>query len=342
MGYMEQVLKHVTPNQCYKACFGANVAPYQPYVQLSFIQEQYPDNLKRSCEIVPLADFITLQLTGNDGHDQVMRQSQGLINRGWLREFSLYGKLFGDDLCDKIMPWSGYCGHALSESKGAYFMPTTHDSVWSRMVGFAVCNTVIWTGSWIGTAVRANRMGIKATDEMFQSGIAIEGIGESQAAITNIAMLGEVYAGLVRASRFGSYAYANEKAQRYFNDKVRGFDLSEMPQHELKAAAWVLKQYQSPAEAIAGLMLTAAIACKDNLDITERILGLAPYGNLAITGGWAENKVFIAALNLLGYDVKISQHSKNATHAGLAAEALARRLTIPFSEALEMIPQFPD
>lgn len=340
--YLAKVTEKINPVLLYLGTGGANVAFFQPYSQIMAETERRPDILQAAQEIVPLADMMTFMLVGSDDfrpkHDQVMLQSQGLLN---LKAKSAYDKIFGGNLAIKLAPWLLFeSKEVIVDKLGRRIVPVTHDSVSARRVGFTKCPWVIWTGSWIGTATSlADMPNVQPTFATYEAGIAFEGVGNSRAAITNIAMLGSVYEILKDSPpKKWSYEMAAATAKDFLH-KVKTFSLKEMPQDVAEAAQWVLEQNDNSHKyALAAVVITAAQACYDKIAATAQVLGMPFPKEVAIIGGWAENEAFIAALKAKGFKVRIPPLAACATHAGLAADALVRVGDAKnFREALNMV-----
>ncbi|MFA6215578.1 MAG: hypothetical protein WC768_03355 [Patescibacteria group bacterium] len=339
-GVLAEITAKIPALELYMATGGANVDFYQPYCQLAAMFASR-STMWNTDTIVPLADWLTGVLHNwrvGLRADQVMWQSQGLAT---LTSEALYRKLFGKDLAAKLFRSDFFrrCEVVRDRASGAIIVPVTHDSVPARMVGFSQCPWVIWSGTWLGIAFcLLKHLGIKPTAQTFAAGIAFEGIGSSRAAITNIAQLGRAYKWMIG---FANWDYATAALQaNTVIDCTRPYDLTGMPTDEAEAKTWLRELYnkRSPQAAIAGLLKSAALACHQKLEATAGVLRLAAPTEISVIGGWAQNSAFINALRKLGYKVHIPPFAAEATHAGLAADALVRVGDAKtFNEALAML-----
>lgn len=328
VGYFNHFMdmSHMSRLEVYLKSGGANVAFFQPPAQLEaeVIRRGLLNLVTEIKSIVPLSDWITFTMT--DGLDivmldQVMLQSQGLLvdsaKEIYEREFS---QLITRALVNKPM----FTTNAnLTDTMSRLIIPVTHDSVPARMVGFSADTLfVIWTGSWVGTAISLlGRDDIVPSEKTYSANIVFEGIGKSRAAISNITMAGPIYKSLKAELSFDQMV---EVVMDYM-PRVKTFDLEEMPIESIKeSCAWLCDKYVTPGVSATALIKTTALACYTNLKNQAEMLGLEDPCQVAIIGGWAENRAFKMILEKLGLKVVIPPLAKDATHVGLAAEALVR------------------
>jgi hypothetical protein len=342
-----QVVQARVPN--WKSWSGWTITDsFQPVCQISAYDTL--ETIARAKTIVPLCDLLTYWLSGVQGRDPVMQQDQGLLHPNAHRVFDV---LYGHDFFSRFQPksWPLFDEYELIEAvDGVYIVPASHDSVYSRLVGFAVADVVIWTGSWGGVAVRFKGKVPRGADQEKFSQIAVEGVGHSQAAITNAAFLGPTWKQLKNGAGYETYYEAAEVARQCLDQGII-LTLQEAPRDEegVKTAEWVLTQCSgSHSRALASVARTMAEACRQNLDEVSSFLGRPLGAEVAITGGWSQNEAFRDALRGVGFSQPfIAPHAMNATHAGLAAEALVRLWRkqgeeVPFHKALRALPELAD
>lgn len=338
-GFIEAALEKIPRNEIYRRTNGANVAAFQPYAHLLALQARHPGALERAEEIVPLSDWMTLQLTGEKGHEPIMLQDQGLAHEGRQVCEEIAGRA---GLARKIAPWRVFGeGEVLRTDSGAYVVPVTHDSVPARSAGYSAAPWVIWTGTWIGTACRVEE--IRASALACEAGFAFEGAGQSLSAITNVGMLGRTYKTLV-----GTGGMSFEEASRRIRHRLEAgtvptFDVTALPADEDAALRRLSDGLGSdPDLLLASYVASTAATCRDRIDATATVLEMEPPLEVAVIGGWARNEAFRAALETF-YTVRIPAQAPDATAVGLAADALVRvgdAATI--GEALEMLPELQD
>jgi sugar (pentulose or hexulose) kinase len=339
-GFIEKATGTLPAETIYQRTNGANVAAFQPYAQLLAYQTRHPGRLENAVEIVPLNDWMTLRLTGQRGHDPVMLQDQGLTQEGR----QVCEKIVGlSGLGGKIAPWRVFGEtEALQTGNGTFVMPVTHDSVPARMAGYSACPWVIWTGTWIGTACQVQN--IYPTAELLRAGIAFEGAGESLSAITNVGMLGRTYKALVQKAGISFEEASTQAIGRLGRIEVAPCDVAKLPIDEDDAIAALQGLYGSNDEdLIASLIHITAAACYDKVAATAKLLGLPQPGEVAVIGGWARNRAFIAALKQFFADVRIPAQASAATAVGMAAHALVGvGDAASVKEALTLLPELKD
>jgi len=321
---------------------GAIVADHQPYNQI------VADGLlNEPCNFVPMADIITHLLAGKDlvrqsvAHNPVMLQTLGLLSD---KAEQVYQTLCGMPL-HSLRPNELYVvGQILTarneeELTERHVVLCTHDSVMSRMVGFAQCPVVVWTGTHIGIAVRNDDC--QPSQETFEADICFEGSkAVSRAAITNVAMLGHVYKELLRQWGY-DYKMVGESLL-ILSSKVRPFNLKDMPldmQDPQPSIRWLLAEYSSLEKAAVALIKTAAFACHLQIKKTANVLKIPRIKKIAVTGGWARNPLFMQELSKI-YEIKETPSSGDATHIGLAAAALIEVEDVKtYEEAFAMLSE---
>jgi hypothetical protein len=269
--------------------------------------------------------------------DPVMRQSQGLSHPDAHR---IYDRLFGEGVYSKFCLWRGFGEYELIEREGVYYVPISHDSVFARRRG-------LWTGIWVGTDLRLPCALTELDLFKAEEGIAIEGVDHTAAAISNVAFAGQAYKALMRRLMIPDFHRAAQAAGRTLK-QAKMLDLQSMPRDPEgdEAVGWIMKQHGVQMEwALASLVHTIAYACKVKLEATARFLGIECPKSINIAGGWAQNSAFILALKSQGFEPNTPPHGPNATHAGLAAEALLRYWRLhgttgaTFDKALDAIPE---
>jgi sugar (pentulose or hexulose) kinase len=221
-------------------------------------------------------------------------------------------------------------------------MPVTHDSVPARMAGYSACPWVIWTGTWIGTACQVQN--IQPTAELLQAGIAFEGAGESLSAITNVGMLGRTYKALVQKAGIGFEEASLLAMDRINRREFAPCDVAKLPVDEDDAIAALQDLYGSNNEDLTACLIEiTARACYDKVSATAKLLSLPQPDEVAVIGGWARNRAFIAALKRFFADVRIPAQASAATAVGMAAHALVGAGdAASVKEALSLLPELSD
>lgn len=323
----QKISESVNPKEAYRKIGGANWAFFQPPSHIfCYLKElQSDENVK----VITLADWITyLASGGNDKslkHDPNMLQSQGLYS--WVAK-GLYLELFGEELSKRIAPFDLFepDTYITRSDNQVRVIPCSHDSV-ARKIGFSVCRSGIWTGTWVGTDDLIGDKNIQPSGRTFDAGIAFEGLGNLRALITNISMAGAVYKAIVQKCGWRSYKEASiiaEKALHNHGDQVV-FDIDELPADATMAAEFILKKsLNNGAYALAYLLQSLAAACRKKKELVYRILRRKVPEKTAVFGGFAENIAFLQALENFGFEPIVPKFAANATHAGLAMEALIR------------------
>jgi sugar (pentulose or hexulose) kinase len=335
-GYIERALEILPAGTIYRETGGANVAAFQPYAQLLAYRERYPGVLESATAVVPLSDWMTRRLSGAKGCDPVMLQDQGLTPEG-KRICERMTGIAG--LAEKIAPWRTFGEREIARAeKGFLVAPVTHDSVPARMAGYSSRPWVIWTGTWIGTACQVEE--IRASEAALAGGIAFEGAGESLSAISNVGMLGRTYKALVTLAEIGFEEAATRAMGRIERGDAPLFDVGTLPIDEEAAIQSLTDRCGSNLEdLLAAVVGSAAAACRDKIAATARVLDLPEPREVAVIGGWARNRAFIAALNRLYEEVRIPNQAASATTVGLAAEALVKaKDASSIKEAIDMLP----
>ncbi|MCX6720355.1 MAG: hypothetical protein NTW11_00930 [Candidatus Staskawiczbacteria bacterium] len=289
--------------------------------------------------VVPLADWITLQLSGQQGHDQAMLHDQGakaptskLVNLyfdcGHHGQFAPIWPLFGHD-------------QLLEIGNGAYVVPCTHDSPLAR--DFATWG--LWTGSWYGVFRKVTAGdGIVPGEKTFNAGLVFEAMpNNGLSAISNIGRHGPLYKALMNANGEISYERAARLALTSISEIVETrlvFDdemLKLEPELFAKSALGMAKGLET--QALAGMVNTIATKCKDGLTKAATALGVPMPSEVAIVGGFAENIAILKALKMHGITAVVPPFAGLATQAGAAAEALRRAgMASTTAEALAMFP----
>lgn len=338
--------------EMYLATGGANVAAYQPLGQIMAMMADRAIWLaSESIDLV--ANLMTYMLTGIPVFDAIMAQSQGLLKP---KAYQFYQNIFpGHEgkIGLKRFPYSRSWPsdkNTILHHDGIYFTPTSHDSVFSRMVGFSTgCEWVIWTGSWLGTATKVSNE-VQPSAQTFEAGVAFEGLGESRAAITNIAKLGTLYKRLVEAAGMNYQSMSDHACEMAIHGKLYDGHFLEkkygqLLKNEDEAFSWILKN-GTPKYACGQIISLAAYYCRLKIEATAKVLGVLVPTTVALTGGWAANKAFHTMLKREHFEVVIPREAQYATHAGIAADALRRYMLqttdqpCTFAEALAVLPEF--
>lgn len=344
---LERIQGIIPPREIYFAT-GVHVKTFQPWAQIQYMLDMgwdfESDRIKR---IVPLSDLLSSYLTNGGAMmgGPSMYKSQGLLVH------SILERLF-PDFHQKIVHWPPW---KLGDSFGGVF-PCDHDSVFSRLIGFMRCPWVLWTGSWVGVARFMQGLSAKPSKITFDAGIAFEGAGWTEAAITNTGMYGVIYKELLRRAGLKYSEVQNVALQRIWEGYSRVLNLKKLPSKAEEAADWLVKKCAEGLKldlgkeedkkfslnvAIFSFIKSVAKACVDDLKNVAYALGLDMPTKVAITGGWAENEFFKLALGELGIEVIVPYFAHNATHAGLAAFGLSEGKGFPeFCEAATMVEEW--
>ncbi|MFA4880862.1 MAG: hypothetical protein WC650_04550 [Candidatus Doudnabacteria bacterium] len=337
----------ILPIDIYKKA-GVHIATFQPWAQITYMQQMgWNLDRKEIKTIIPLADLITLWLTGGEiqMHAPSMHKSQGLGAREIL-------EILFPEFAYKIAPWRVI-------PLGQYYdgiFPIDHDSIFSRLIGFMLCPWVLWTGSWVGVARFMQGLSAKPSKITFDAGIAFEGAGWTEAAITNTGMYGVIYKELLRRAGLKYSEVQNVALQRIWEEYSRVLNLKKLPSKAEEAADWLVKKCAGGLKldlekeedkkfslnvAIFSFIKSVAKACADDLKNVAYALGLDMPTKVAITGGWAENEFFKLALGELGIEVVVPYFARNATHAGQAAFGLSEGKGFKgFYEAATMVEEW--
>lgn len=341
---LKETLDIILPLDIYRQT-GVHVATFQPWSQIRYMLDMgwnFEDD--RTERIVPLSDLISSYLTNGGAMmgGPSMYKSQGLLG---LSAHGILKRLF-PNFYQKIAYWPPW---KLGDSFGGVF-PCDHDSVFSRLIGFMHCPWVLWTGSWLGVAKFMNGLSVAPSQKTYHAGIAFEGAGWTEAAITNTGMFGAVYKELLRRAGL-KYSEVYEQTREIWEEALQ-LNLRALPKKEGEAVDWIIKECAKEAGAdkddrytlylaIVSFIKSVASACADDLKNVAFALGLDMPTRVAITGGWAENELFKLALNELGIEAIVLYFAQNATHAGLAAFGLSEGKGFPeFCEATTMIKEW--
>ena len=316
---------------------------YQP-VFINAFQKTYSG--KSYCShIFPLADWITAELSGQQGHDPVMFHNQGL---GVPTSKLVNCHFCPNDLSDFSPMWKIFSYDELLPVKNdAYIMPCSHDSTFARAV---LASTGLpwglWTGSWYGV-FRAVKDGDKIvpSEKTYKAGLVFEAMpNNGLSAISNIGMDGPKYKALKNIKGKISYKEASQLALTKITQAVG--DKLVFPAELLEKEAGIFaKNALTLAKGDLALALaTMANTITENsikaLDDAALALGMQSPNGIAIVGGFAENTAILKALACHGLsNINIPPFAGMATQAGVAAEALRRAGIAPsIEEALKMIP----
>ncbi|MCX6789887.1 MAG: hypothetical protein NTZ42_04800 [Candidatus Gribaldobacteria bacterium] len=322
--HLEMVKSIVPPLEIYLNTGGVNVDIYQPYAQLEAIKKRWPQIKYGSKAIIPFNDHITWYLSEERKHDPNMLNSQGLLAKNWR---SVYEKIFEPNIVARIRPWALFQEQELiTESSGIIIVPFSHDSLYSRITGFAECESLLWTGSWFGSAHQVDPS-IKPNEKTFEAQISFEGLGSKRSAITNVKMFGAIYKELLR--RLGlSYKKASEYSLPFMRTEQESHlsdeDIRELPNDATSGADFIMKKAEKKNRVVPFFIKTVAYAGIQKDKEVAKTLDLEQKNEIGVTGGFAENEAFLEALRVMGYKVYIPSFAAISTHAGLAADALVR------------------
>jgi len=342
----------MSPAYLYSATNGAITAPFQPPFQLLAYRERWPESFGDARQIVTLADWITLQLTGQLGADLYMAQSQGVgfregasfecIKSAWEFMGLPQGTL------EKMTRTRSYPSNmAMGGVGGTFVMPATHDSIWARRLAFETSPWIIWTGGWVGWTRQIGEGQYIPNDLLMEAGAAFEGIDHASALIGNLGMYGPIYKELVRQRVGGDYRAMSQAICRV---RASGVGASVAPLYLMTlqgkpevVVPQLVETYGGHGE-LAGYVFLRAVAreCVDGLDRVARLLKLETPSTAAMTGNWFQNDAFLHLLSDFNLEVLNTPGAFDATNLGAAAEALRRySITIgneiSFSKALALL-----
>lgn len=329
-----------TREEMYLLSGGAAAACYQPLGLLAATEKHQPEIFDddRIWGIVPMSGIMSWRLSNEPGQDPIMRQSMGLHapTAAKLYQGLQIGGVTGDSVGAGAVLGIDTIFETRVPNGTIRVIPTSHDSVFSRLVGLAECCSVIWTGSWLGTTIAVDEK-IQPTPNTFRSSINFEGLGPYRAAVTNTAMFGPDYKELVR--RLGVKNYTEASALAMTRMTVQPMLASDVANHR-NVVEIACKMFPDPAMVLASYIIGVANTIAQELKGVSKTLGLDTPRTVAITGGWAENAAFIQALQMNELDVIIPRHASSATHAGLAADGLVRcGEANDIKGALDMLPE---
>lgn len=295
-------------------------------------------------QVIPLADWITLQLSGEKGHDRVMLHNQGagvatsqLVNSHFNRyEFSEFAPVWDIFEPDEL----------LSLQDDIYVVPCTHDSTLARLVLESTgLPWGLWTGSWYGVYRKITPdISVKPGEGTYNAGLVFEAMPKGGfSAISNIGMHGPRYKALKDAKGRMSYEDAAKLAlARIDLIKSQGLIFSKellTQEPDAFARAALVQAKDDLGLALATMVNTIAASSKGGLENAALALGVPKPCEVAIVGGFAENPAILRALDLYGIRAVVPHFAGMATHAGLAAQAM--RLyhgSMGIAQALEMFP----
>jgi hypothetical protein len=321
---------------------GASKAAYQPLAQLKFLHSELPGSTwNQTAQIVPVTDYLFFRLTGEQGHDSIMCQSQGLLGP---KSRAVLEKLDAGLPENCLCPWQVYPPTTALLIGGVYYVPGSHDSPFARIVGFSAAPYVIWSGTWVGVAADIEGTEVVPCKETLEAGLSFEGTAIQK----NTAQFGPVYKVLVsRAGMDYSQAAVCILEQRDLPELDRSrIDVSAGGAAD--AANYVLDQVEKKgSHNILKRALAAVINCAVEA-VWEDLQRLAlvtktPLNEVSVVGGWSENEGFHALLERKGVQVKIAPHATNAADAGLVAHMLYRITEaegVPQTVA-QILPQLP-
>ncbi|MCX6789694.1 MAG: hypothetical protein NTZ42_03760 [Candidatus Gribaldobacteria bacterium] len=322
----EEINKMVNPKKAYRQMAGANWAFFQPPSHIFYYLKELQSG---DFKVISLADWISYLAKGAKTeipvHDSTMLQSMGAYDFDGSTS-GLYTELFGEDTAEKIFPFDVLGENAYSTIDDIKIIPCSHDSVFARRIGFSVCPSGIWTGTWVGTSDWIGEKNIKPSNKTFDAGIAFEGLGNLRALITNISMAGAIYKAIVQKLGW-SYEQASKKAAEavsHLGSQVV-FDLDELPTDTEAVEKLVAgKALNAGDYTLAYLLQSLAAACRRKKEAVYKILRRKVPEEVAVFGGFAENQAFLQALKNFGFEPIVPKFASNATHAGLAMDALIR------------------
>ena len=297
----------------------------------------------RRLQVIPLADWITWQLSGQKGHDRVMLHNQGL----GVPTSKLVNEYFDTLHRSRFAPvWSEFHSSQILEiGNNRYVVPCTHDSAFARMV---LASTGLpwglWTGSWYGVCkIMSNEINMIG-ERTFNAGLVIEAMpNNAMSAISNIGMHGPLYKALKNVNGPISYNHATELALASLDEVIMKnifFDKEFLSQESEVFARWALEKAGGHlCIALAVMVNTIATSCKSGLSNAALALGMSIPRNVAIVGGFSENQAILEALKRYHIYTVVPPFAGLATHAGAAAHALCLAgMASTTKEALKMFP----
>ena len=321
------------------------------YVQPAFYQAVFSSrfwrqntatcNRDKEFRVIPLADWITWQLTGQKGHDQVMLHNQGL----GVSTSEFVNNKFGGSNRSRFAPvWTKFDPSQLLEiGNGAYVVPCTHDSAYARSVlGSTNLPWGLWTGSWYGVCKIMPNIPGEFDESVFNADLVLEAMPNGGvAAISNIGKHGPLYKGLKNISGEISYEEATrlalEKLDRVSRDRL--VFSPEVLSLDNFAQVAMERTCGDHSFALAAMVNTLAVNCRAGLAKAAAALGMSIPGEVAIVGGFAENAAILKALENNGLHVVVPPFAGLATQAGAAAHALCLAgMASNTKEALKMFP----
>jgi len=319
------------------------------HVHPAFYQMALSSRFWRQCSrrplyplrVVPLADWMTLMLTRQKGHDQVMLHNQGAgvstsklintwVNRAYQSDFAPIWPLFSPD-------------ELLEIGKDIWVVPCTHDSPLSRSV---LASTGLpwglWTGSWYGVFRQvASGDGITPNVNTFNAGLVSEAMpNNGSSAISNIGMHGLLYKALMKVNGAMSYEEAARLVLNQIPNVTAGYSDDQLAMDPEEFAKRTIKGTGNLGLALYAMVNTIAMKCQEGLMKAANALGVEMPSTVAITGGFAENPAILQALETHGIKAVVPPFAGLATQAGAAAEALRRAgLAKTTAEALKMFSE---
>jgi len=326
-----------------------HAASYQAVFQDAFWR-LYTGNRNR-LQAIPMADWMTYKLTGQKGHDQSMLHNQG---QG-VETSARVNQLFDSKNLTEFAPWNrckwSYNGLvALPCTYNAYVVPCTHDSPLARLVLASTgLKAGVWTGSWYGVNfVIKEGDNIIPSERTHKANLVFEAMpGGGVSAISNIGMHGPLWKALKNARGEISYAQAAEMAMPHINwafvdkaiftDEIMGLDPVKFVERVMRIFG--ISNPNALGLTLAALANTIAVSSRNGLADAAKALGIPCPTDIAIVGGFAENRVILEALRLHGLNVTIPPFAGLATQAGAAAQALfLAGKAKSIKEALGMLP----
>lgn len=175
-----------------------------------------------------------------------------------------------------------------------------------------------------------------------ESRIALEGYGRTRSAVVNTAMPGKLYRVLVERSGLG-YSGMTQAIHPFLAHTCSGgfsLDRATFPRGHNEALIALERLYPGdPVRQATALVYSTGSFADDDVTGISNATGLKTGTELRLVGGWNENAAVREVLKGFGYNLVDVPNAREATIAGVIAEARFRaELYQTFEEALESVP----
>lgn len=300
-----------------------------------------------------LCDEITTMLSGVEGRSASMARSNGLDGEGCAQLFNEFGllewhtaltapRLFG---LEELV--TGRHGCVLLPDKRHDSLPTRRGglvakSIGNEFVNDALCQAVFNTGGWSMVFLLRALATEENLELLFQMNAAQEGLGMEAGWVRNSIKPG-VYADIC-ATMGWDYDMAAERAGMYLPWHGGDHPLQDgviMIRGQVATAEEMIRNFGVAEAALAYLIWKSATVLVDDYLAMTAACGIQPAGNVALTGGFSNNPLWVALVEelLQAHDigVKIPRFSAHMTEdAGIAA-IRALMLGISFQQSLDEV-----